>query len=73
LHHRPASGEERVQLTLNLPVGKLRDFVADPETVKAIVGSKEVKSSGDIAVLELFASLITNFNPDWDIVTKQKT
>ncbi|MDR3269238.1 MAG: MBL fold metallo-hydrolase [Tannerella sp.] len=70
LHHKPSSGKEKVQLTLTVPKSELQRLVAEPQNVNVILSSKDVKSVGDTAVLKLFASLITSFDLNWNIVTK---
>jgi alkyl sulfatase BDS1-like metallo-beta-lactamase superfamily hydrolase len=69
LHHQPSSGKEQVQLALHIPKAQLQEFVVDPQNLKRILSADRVKATGDTAVLELFASLIITFDPNWNIVT----
>ncbi|MDR1859608.1 MAG: MBL fold metallo-hydrolase [Bacteroidales bacterium] len=70
LHHRPASGNEPVQLAVTLPKNQLQTFVAHPDSVKTLTNAPDVNLAGDAGTLETFAALLTDFNLAWDIVTK---
>jgi ubiquinone biosynthesis protein UbiJ len=54
---------------LHLPKSKLQEFVIAASDVSSITNSDEVKVEGDVSILTLFASLIIQFDLDWNIVT----
>ncbi|WP_459685822.1 alkyl/aryl-sulfatase [Viscerimonas tarda] len=70
LHHKLSSPKDKPQLTVSLPKSKLQELVVNPQHVKNILSDAAVKTSGDASALGLFASLITTFNLNWNIVVK---
>jgi alkyl sulfatase BDS1-like metallo-beta-lactamase superfamily hydrolase len=69
LHHRLSDGMEQVQLSLSIPKSKLVAFISEPQKLNEIFTPGDVKA-GSLHTLETFAPLITNFNINWNIVTR---
>jgi alkyl sulfatase BDS1-like metallo-beta-lactamase superfamily hydrolase len=69
LHHRPSLEKDNVQLIVSLPKRKLQDFVAEPQHLLQLLHSEEVKTTGNTSTWEVFASLITPFDLNWNIIT----
>lgn len=69
LHHRPSDGKEQVQLALSIPKSKLVAFIAEPQKLSEIFMPDDVKA-GSLHALDAFAPLITNFDVNWNIITR---